>query len=177
MNRRAISVATSAAPPTTVPVPMIYQAATNWCWAACVVMVARRYRIDRAKQCETARWLFGVPECCQPPLRSACNRGCMDSVVQRVYGHWSIGCTLTRGPLSFAAIEDELRRGRPIQVGFAWARGTGHVIIVHGCGRDASGEYVLVNDPSNGQGRLSYAELLAARRAGRWDCTWTGLSA
>jgi len=160
-----------------LPVPQIYQEQTQWCWAACAIMVARYYGDMNNQQCDLASWLFSQPNCCSDPSSSLCNGPC----------RWEYICDVYESPLAFArcvayagyippaSIKYEIDRGRPIECGFVLSDASvGHSVIVSGYYNDVD-DSVYVNDPADGEGAITWTDLLNAYFAGSWNYTWTDL--
>jgi hypothetical protein len=172
-------------PGATLNVPQIMQEQSNWCWAACAVMVFQYYGINAGtQQCDLANYLSGQTYCCTPatfPPTDPCNQPCPVSPIDNisgVYSHYGVTCARATGPITFSAIQSEIGANRPIELFFAWNTGGGHVVLVVGWGSDANGDYVRVNDPNAGSGGVTYAQLLAYTTGsafGSWNFTWTGI--
>jgi hypothetical protein len=70
---------------------------------------------------------------------------------------------------------EDIDRARPVEVGYTWNGGGGHVATVRGWAQDANGLFVRVNDPIYGSGGVYYSNLLNPYGLGMWDATWTNL--
>lgn len=155
-------------------VPYIKQTQTLWCWAACAEMVIRFYS-SVVEQCQLANWLFQRNECCQSPSSNGCNQGCSFDDVARVYTNWGVTCNPTTNQVPFATFISEIDANRPVEIGFIWNQGGGHVIIIRGYDQGAGGNIALVNDPWYGTGGVKYENLQTAYGQGRWFGSWTNL--
>src|SRR5262245_36707139 len=146
-------------------VPYVRQEQNEWCWAACTQMVAAYMGKGNIKQCELANFLHGQSDCCQHPGSVNCNQPCPLEDIVPVYAHVGISGIGDGHPESLAVMLRELKAKRPVEVGFLWFGGGGHVVIVRGV--DAQGNFA-VHDPWFGSGPVTYMELLTAYGQGRW---------
>jgi hypothetical protein len=160
--------AVAAAAPPVLEVPYVAQEQTQWCWAACAEMVAA-FLNNTVEQCELANFLHGQTTCCTTPATRACNRPAQWADICRVYGHLGIHCVTNTWPVSAAVVVNELQQGRPVEVGYLWFGGGGHVAIIRGV--TAQG-YFAVNDPWFGAGLYLYQALYLAYGRGRWALTF-----
>lgn len=169
----------TAAPPKlgakVLTVPQIKQEQTQWCWAACADMVLHYYGNAGVRQCDFANWLFAQSACCNVPSSSLCNKPCAIGDVCRVYNQWGIQCSYTGSSVAFATLQSEVNADRPVEVGYAWNGGNGHVAVIRGWDVNATGPFLAVNDPAYGSGGVYYSGLLTAYGLGTWRWTWTGL--
>jgi len=156
-------------------VPQINQEQTQWCWAACADMVLHYYGNSGVRQCDFANWLFGQTGCCASPSSPVCNQPCAVNDVQRVYTQWGILSAPSSGTVPFSTLEFEINGDRPVEVAYAWTGGGGHVAVVSGWDRNATGPFVRINDPAYGSGGVYYSDLLTAYGLGTWFYTWTGI--
>jgi hypothetical protein len=167
------AVGLAAAPPM-LAVPYFQQQQTQWCWAACTQMVAAYMNKPPVQQCDLANLLHGQTNCCASPSSAACNAPCPTAQVPVVYGHLGINCLTNLWPVNAAVLLNELQQGRPVEVGYLWYAGGGHVAIVRGI--TPQGLYA-VNDPWFGQGPCTYQSiLLAYGNGGRWAFTFGGFT-
>jgi ABC-type bacteriocin/lantibiotic exporter with double-glycine peptidase domain len=167
--KKAMAAATAAAvAPPILNVPYVAQEQTEWCWAACTQMVAA-YLNKTVKQCELANFLHGQTTCCATPGSQACNQPAPTAGVPQVYNHLGINCITNTWPVSAAIVVNELQQGRPVEIGFLWFGGGGHVAIIRGV--TAQG-YFAVNDPWFGAGLYQYQALYLAYGRGRWALTF-----
>ncbi|HEX2202958.1 MAG TPA: papain-like cysteine protease family protein [Longimicrobium sp.] len=158
-----------------LPVPYVHQEQTEWCWAACAQMMAAYFGDPAARQCFSANWLYGQSACCWVPQNPACNAPCPIDLVSVVLFHWGMQSQYHDGPVPFGVLQAELGAGRPVEVGYVYPGGSGHVAVVVGWGGDLEGPVVMVNDPWVGPGEVSYASLRKAYGSGEWRFTWTGI--
>jgi hypothetical protein len=154
----------------------VRQEQTNWCWAACAKMTTAYYDETLPRQCDFANWLFGQGTCCQAGGSAACNKPATDPQVTSVYAQWGIGSTYAFAQVAYSTLQDQISVGYPVEIGWSWTGGGGHVALVVGCTSDASGQYVWVNDPGAGQSLILYSELQSGQGHGVWDATWTNLT-
>lgn len=174
-NRFKVVVSAPSLGNVSLPVPQIAQEQTQWCWAACADMVVHYYGNTAARQCEFANWLFGQSNCCASPGSSACNRPCQINDVSRVFSRWGIRSNYSGGSVSFGTLRSEVDSSRPVEVGYAWNGGGGHVALVTGWIVVSGGNALRVNDPAYGSGGVYYNKLLTAYDMGQWRWTWTGI--
>lgn len=173
-GRRSIppAVTFGAVPPA---VPMILQTQTQWCWAACAEMVLRYYGKQGVGQCDLANWLFGQSACCVKSSSSLCNRPCQTQDVARVFSNWGIRSSLVGSSIPFKSLDAEISNSRPVEVGYVWTGGGGHVVLVVQTRIEKNRAVCQVNDPGLGSGGVYYNDLLKAYGQGRWFVSWTGI--
>jgi hypothetical protein len=158
-------------------IPPVRQEQTNWCWATCARMTAAYYDNDLPRQCDFANWLFKRSACCQDGSSVACNQPATDAQIVAVYSQWGISCTYALAQVSYAALQGQIATNYPVEVGWTWTGGGGHVVLLVGCTRDATGEYVYINDPWTGaQSLMTYAAMQNGQGHGIWDATWTNIA-
>lgn len=169
-TRRPLTSPTSP-PCGPLDVPSLSQEQTNWCWAACVSMVADYYSPPppSSRQCNLAHLLF-MQDCCSSPV--ACNRGIDASKVVRAFSLVGLRATFVGAPVSLAILDAEIGAGRPAMVRYTWDGGGAHAAIVRG----SCETFVWVNDPWFGPGYVAYDSLSDAQGMGRWTRTWTGIT-
>ena len=153
---------------------MIKQEQTQWCWAGAAEMIFR-YHSKNVRQCELANRAFNVNDCCTAPSSSHCNRPLSDPNINRLFGAYGLSLSYDFGTVSYRKLRSEIDSRRPVQVGYRWTKGGGHVAVIRGWGKDDNGGYVRVNDPAYGSGGVYYSDLLDAYGAGVWDATWTDI--
>lgn len=160
------AAATVVAPPSH-PVPFIRQEQTQWCWAACTAMIAAWLRPTAPvlKQCALAGVLTGQTNCCSPTVPKKCNRPCPELSILPVFRSQKVRGIGERNPLSEAELLYELKTNGPVEVGYYWFGGGGHVAIVYGL--TAAG-LCAVHDPWFGSGFVRYTALRTAYGRGLW---------
>jgi Papain-like cysteine protease AvrRpt2 len=149
------------------PVPYIRQLQTEWCWAACTAMIARFVRPadPELKQCELANTLLNKSNCCNSPTPTVCNQPCQIQNILPVFKSRKIKGVGELNPLTPNELLHELTSNGPVEVGYLWWGGGGHVAIVYGV--TAAGR-LAVHDPWFGSGIVTYQSLIAAYGRGRW---------
>jgi len=174
-----------------LPVRRIRQIRSNWCWAACVDMVLEFFGQPEVRQCVVVGKKLTQP-CCSDPFADKFDVACEEQEIRSVWKKLGVtsqahlGENGHRGFLKEEELLAELKAGRPVQVGFKWEGGGGHVVIIRGWRRTSNGGFFLVNDPWNwtadevpdlikGQGRVRYDELRQAYGMGKWRWTWSRL--
>src|SRR6266404_5537026 len=142
--------AAAAAPlPPMLSVPYVRQEQDQWCWAACAQMVATFLGNTTVKQCELANFLHGQTNCCQQPGSLACNQPAPYAGIGQVYAELNVACISEPRPENAQVILRELSAGRPVEIGFLWFGGGGHVVVIRGV--TAQGLFA-VHDPWFGSG-------------------------
>jgi hypothetical protein len=150
-------------------VPYVQQEQNEWCWAACTQMVAAYLGQPDVKQCELANFLHGQTDCCQNPGSDQCNQPAPLEKVVPVYNHLNIHAIGEAHAETIAVMVRELNAKRPVEVGFLWYGGGGHVVIVRGLDEDGN---FAVHDPWFGSGPVTYLGLLTAYGQGRWGVSY-----
>jgi hypothetical protein len=85
---------------------------------------------------------------------------------------------LNKGTVRFSTIVSEINAARPVQIGYEWIGGDGHVVLVIGYkmgSRNRAGS-LYVNDPLNGNGWHLYSDIKSPEVVRRWKYTWTLIS-
>ena len=155
---------------------MIKQEQRKWCWAACADMILHYYGNTEVRQCDLANWAFGVGGCCNISSSSICDRPSSDPETNRLFSAFGLRFLYTGSNLGSSTLQFEIDLDRPVQVGFTWTAGGGHVVVVVSWDTDADGELLLrINDPAYGSGGIFYTDLLTAGGRGVWDATWTDI--
>lgn len=166
----------AAAQKKVLSVPSVDQMQSEWCWAACSAMVLSYYGNLDVNKCDFVNWLFSQTKCCNDSNSNDCNKNCQWSDIVKIYSHWKIKCTKKEDNVSFSTIVSEINLGRPVEIGYNWLFGGGHVVLA--IGYDASvldRKYLYLNDPSRGHGWYLYDDVLNAGDKGSWVYTWTGI--
>jgi hypothetical protein len=128
-------------------------------------MVAAFLGSATVKQCELANFLHQQTDCCQNPGSDRCNQPAPLQSIVPIYAHVKVHAIGDAHPESVQVLLRELRAQRPIEVGFLWFGGGGHVVLVRGV--SAQGVFA-VHDPWFGSGPVTYFGLLNAYGHGRW---------
>ena len=144
-----------------LPIPGIKQEQSNGCWGVCAAMVFRHFGI------------YGVNT-----DSSACNKPCQWKDIKKFYSHWNIRSKLNKGTVTFSTIVSEIDAARPVEIGYEWIGGDGHVVLVIGykMGSRNRTSYLYVNDPLNGNGWQLYSDIKRPEVFGKWRYTWTSIS-
>lgn len=156
-------------------IPAIKQEQTNWCWAACAKMTTDYYGNDLPRQCDFVNWLFKQTKCCQNGSTAQCNRTASDPQITSVYTQWGINSTYKGNQVTFANLQEQISVDHPVEIGWSWHGGGGHVVLVVGCTSSANVDYVYVNDPWTGQSLITYASLKSGQGHGIWDASWINI--
>lgn len=155
----------------------IKQKQSDWCWVICATMVLRYYGNSSINKCDFANFLFHQTTCCINRNSSACNKPCKWKDIKKVYSHWSIKSTFKKGSVRFSTIVSEIHAGRPVQIGYEWIGGDGHVALVIGYKilLQSKLKYLHVNDPLYGNGWHLYKDINTAYGIRKWKYTWTSI--
>lgn len=157
IRERGSTATRTLAPPTPVAgkdldVAIANQDATNWCWAATALGIARFYTGQAEPQCAFAAKALKVdPDglCCTNKDDRRCNK--------QWYLHSALKLVdcferYEEGPAGFANVKAEVELDRPLGVRVQWTKGKaaggGHFVAISGWSSDATGgEWVMVRDP------------------------------
>ena len=160
-----------------MPVTMIPQQESNWCWAAVTVTVNALFSPGSTlMQCDVAKPVLvsetqikGAVDCCANPEQ--CN---IPAYLQDALS-WAGNLSLAEhGYLDFVGVTTEIDAGRPIGVRIQWSDGGGHFILIDGYREFSSGvPQVHVADPYYGPSYLFYSDLVNAYQDnGIWTDTY-----
>jgi hypothetical protein len=159
-----------------LPVPQVFQRTEKWCWAACLQMVLN-YLGQGAQQCDVVDKAFGQSICCGAPDDPECNNSLGMWDIATAYTSCQLSASLVTSAVQWSYLDFEIKAGRPVQVGFDWTGGGGHVAMVCGTGMAGTVPFVVVNDPKFGRGSVYYANLLSAYNlGGSWQWTWVSIA-
>ena len=166
------------AQPTVLAIAAVRQEQANWCWATVVQMVEKFNGID-VRQCDLAIQEFGL-RCCEVPPPDECNRGLPAQGITDLWSHQGYAhVVFVFSQVEVDLMRDEIRAGRPVEIGIEWRGDGGHVILVIGIWWDPASVWVYVNDPGEARrASVTWARLRTAyggRGDGVWIATWTGL--
>ncbi len=151
-----------------VPFNMQAQTQTNWCWAATATSVSHFYSIFSSwTQCKVAGAELGLSTCCNSPVPSACN---VPWYLDRALTRTSNFDHIVSGTISYSAILAEINAGRVVGARQGWSGGGGHFMVIYGCSRIGSVQYLDIDDPIYGKSTLTY-ETFATNYQG--SGTWT----
>ncbi len=153
--------------------PLIYQVQSEWCWAACANMVLRFCVNAQNSNCDIVNWLLNQTNCCSASNSISCNRNCQWADIEKIYTHWNITCTQINDNIPFNDIITEIDNNRPVQIGYQWDFGGGHVVVAIGYNLSSDNkQYVYLNDPIRGHGWYLYTNIINAGGKGKWVYTW-----
>lgn len=161
-----------------LPIPLIGQIGSWWCWAACAQMVDcwRKGAAAGTTQCALASDHV-TPHCCgHTPPSPQCDRGLTASAITAVWQRLGSVAATQDGQLSLARLDAELAARRPVQLGLTSTLG-GHVVLVVGVNPSA-GQYTVHDPLPLGQGSITLAtadQLNAGLGQGNWTHSWTNL--
>jgi hypothetical protein len=169
-----ISIASTVGGATALPVPMLKQEQTLWCWAACVQMILRYDQPhSTVTQCMLANTAFGNRSCCSSPQSSLCNRTLPIASVTPQWASNGYNSAHVRAPLQWSALLNEMYNKRPVECALIWNDGGGHAVLIVGVEEDsAMGQWVTVHDPWELKKNVLYSDLLNAYGRGVWRDSW-----
>lgn len=148
-----------------------------WCWAAVAASIANFYDGTAGRQCDLANQEFSQSTCCSEPDASdgnVCNRASdMEISIKRVNHHASTSDTAA----TFKRVQDEIVQNRLIALRIEWqGQSVGHAVILDGYSQDSDGQWVLGDDPGNGDSfAYTYEEFknrYGDNKDGSWDITY-----
>jgi hypothetical protein len=143
---------------------------SEWCWAACGQMLGSYFESQVIEQCTFATAALSGPDCCND--RGGCNAPIPMGDMSKVFNVIGKTSSLVPSDISFAEMEAEMMAKRPVQVGFKWGDGGGHVALVCGTSLQGDDQQVYVNDPIYGCGWIEWSNLQGAYGLGSWQWTW-----
>jgi hypothetical protein len=158
--------------PAVLPINRVQQDETNWCWAACCLMVFNAAGQTADKQCDLATKLFGG-QCCNSPDSCTCDQGAWPN---DAYAAYQYNSQKVQGTVPIETIKQEIDADRPVRglSALEWAgrRPTwcwSPAITTTGA--------LDVLDPANDgkTGQWTYDQLCSAFGNGNWEMTWTGI--
>ena len=123
------------------------QAQINWCWAAVATSVSHFYGLHHWSQCAVANATLGRADCCGTGAadHQKCNRPYYLESALQTTGHLF---DMNARALTFAEVEAEIDKGRPVGCRVGWRDGTGHFLTLVGYYTGPSGRaYVEIDDP------------------------------
>lgn len=124
-----------------LPVPVIAQQQSNWCWAAVGEMITTFLGAPMVRQCVEVNVRSNVNYCCSTP--SSCN-----FIGWPEYEKFGFaGTSIQRAP-TFAEITTEIGARRPMTFSWDWVGGGSHIMVVSGYSNDNSLQQVLVTNPA-----------------------------
>ncbi len=146
-------------------VDLVMQTQAQWCWAACTQMVATYLTVPNIKQCELANFLHTQTTCCVTGSTTKCDQPSQFDGIGKVYDHVGIDSRSERKVIFPAQLLQELQAKRPVEVGWLWDGGGGHVVLI--VGMNANGMYQLL-DPMFGTRICNYQVIVQALGMGWW---------
>ena len=138
-------------------IPVIYQTQTEWCWAACAVMILKYYGYNKK-------------------FLSAYNQGCKHKDIKKVFSHWKMSCKFKKGKMLFSTIVSEINAGRPIEIGIQIPFGDSHVVIIIGYKTLSESNYVYIIDPKHGGSWHDFKSFFYANGITKWIYTWSNFN-
>lgn len=154
-----------------IPIRAERQQTAEWCWASCAAAVAQFIGLAKVPtEGELANLVTGRADCTSHPVPKECVVTAPVYTISAVYEKLGIDRAGPDLPLTINTLLSELIAGRPVEVGYLWYAGGGHVALVTGFKRDS--ELFYVSDPYFGDGRLNYFALAAGYGIGRWAVSY-----
>ena len=151
-----------------LPFTMQKQTQSNWCWAATSTSIAIYYNASAGwAQCLVAKQAL-AKECCSNP--SPCNVPWYLDRALQITGNF----VMLTGPLSAAAIQAELQKGNVIGTRIGWNGGSGHFMVIYGCGNNPAGIFFIrIDDPVYGKSDLTLTDYSHNYKgSGSWTHTY-----
>jgi hypothetical protein len=157
-----------------------HQEQTEWCWAAVAASVQQYFEPAtepalELKQCAIADMVLHTNLCC--PYPEFCNQpAALETALKKIH-KWrkSLNPDPLTGPgtLTFAEVQREIDRGRPVCVGIRWYQGGGHFVVIRGYRVLASGaQQLYIADPDNPSNLVDFYEFTNAYYGeGTWNST------
>ncbi|MCK4606674.1 MAG: VCBS repeat-containing protein, partial [candidate division Zixibacteria bacterium] len=140
----------------TLPVPVVAQEQTEWCWAG-VARATLLYFSTDVQQCDIVDWTrvqagWGADDCCNNPGGEICNQpnefyGAAGSLEDILY-NWGVETATHDSALTGAQIENAIDAGTPFLMRWAWIGGGAHMVA----GRGYTGSNIHYMDPWPGVG-------------------------
>jgi hypothetical protein len=156
-----------------VNIKLIKQQQTNWCWAACTLMIYTYYNVTNTSQCQLANQEFGKwNNCCVNGSSSACDQPLSnDNITKLLNVENALSARFANNTLTFFNLDTQIGYNQPVLIGINWTAGGGHVALA--VGTNSSNNNVTLNDPAeDAQKVVTYNDLKNGYGAGSWDETW-----
>lgn len=154
-----------------LPIRVMRQETPEWCWASVAVAVAEFLKIDKIPtEGELANLVTGRTDCTKTPVPPECVVPAPAQTITAVYERLGIDRAGPDLPLTINTLLSELVAGRPVEVGYLWYAGGGHVALVTGFHRGT--EQFYLSDPLMGEGRLPYLGIASGYGIGRWAVSY-----
>lgn len=156
---------------TALPFNMQLQTQTNWCWAATATSVSHFY-FSRSSwtQCKVANGNLSLTDCCNSPVPSPCN---IPSSLKSALEVTSNLASMVSGTIGFDAILAELQAGRVVGARTQWPDDNGHFMVIYGCSRIGTTEYLDIDDPIYGKSHPTLDQFTNHYQGrGRWTHTY-----
>lgn len=150
------------------PIPYIRQEQDNWCWAACCEMIVRGMGFRQIRQCDMASTRSGQA-CCATPDSYDCDQGAWPEVEYIKHG---VDLDLHKFAVAREIVRDELDRGRPVEVYYAWRTGGAHVALIVG---ELGSDNFQVHDPWYGSAVRTFDDIVSGYGMGSWDRTYINI--
>ena len=165
----------AAGGPTELVMIRVIQQQTQWCWAACTVMVGNLLSMS-LDQSQLANIRLSRSDC--TPDNIHCDLPSNEDQMVAVYQHPNVGITcgysrITQGHFEAnkQSLIRELEKGHPVEIGWEFHGGGRHVVIVAGHGVHNGDDLFKILDPSGMKPDfywLTYDALDSAAGMGRW---------
>ncbi len=151
------------------PIPLRAQETSMWCWAASGEM-AMDFLGTNVSQCDEANKRFGLTNCCNSSVPSACVNGGWPEFAKYDF-------TFKRtsdSALSWGSLKKQIYcRRKPVPYSWHWNSGGGHMMVVTGYIEVGGTKYVTVNDPwapnVGNQYLLTYDAFVSGPSYTHWD--------
>ena len=119
----------------TLPVTLISQETSMWCWAASGEMTAEYIAGGNVQQCVEANARFGRTDCCDSPTPTACiEGGWPDGLYASAGLAWdrTTDAALDLGVLKHQVSQQKYCARKPFAFTWHWNSGGGHMMVARG---------------------------------------------
>lgn len=149
------------------------QIGDNWCWAAVSVGI-RNFQQPGPPlaQCRLAMIQLNHDDCCTSPIKEDCDKKSRLEVALQNAG---VVADNRSGTMSFSELRQRLLANKAVCCAIRWTSGDFHFVQVDGfISGGPRGDEVIVNDPKNPVGRISYNALVSNYNnvGGTWRWTY-----
>lgn len=154
-----------------LPFVMQAQTQTNWCWSATSVSTSLYYSSTSLwTQCSLAGAELGLSTCCNTPVPSACN---VPWYLDRALTKTGNLERMVNDKITFHAIQDQIKAGKPVGARQQWSGGGGHFMVIFGCSRIGNTDYLDIADPASGNSTVAYDTFVQGYQGnGTWTHTY-----
>ncbi|UXI70163.1 C39 family peptidase [Tahibacter amnicola] len=159
-----------------IPVNLVTQEHSNWCWAGVAVSVLNRYN-QSPSQCSVVNWAFGISHACGNSTFNWNNYANSPNgiyggggSIQGILNHWGVRSYGIQNYLRWSTVVTEVNANRPFVMRYGWTGGGGHFIVGYGYNDTSGTQRVAYMNPWPGEG-YTWVNYQWAVRAS--DHAWT----